>query len=104
MCLYMYTINCSVQVVVGGGKQAKTFPCSQWLSRSEGDGEIKRTLTRMTKATPTPSHMTYSVSIQTGHLRGAGTDANVFISLHGDKARTPERRLDNDPVNFERGR
>ncbi len=36
--------------------------------------------------------------------RGAGTDANVFIELHGDKGSVGRTRLDNATNNFERGR
>jgi hypothetical protein len=36
--------------------------------------------------------------------RGAGTDANVFIELHGAKGSAGEVRLDNASNNFERGR
>lgn len=35
-------------------------------------------------------------------LRGAGTDANVFIEMHGDKGSMGETRLDNAHDNFER--
>lgn len=37
------------------------------------------------------------------HHRGAGTDANVFIELYGDKGAMGERRLDTNANNFERG-
>lgn len=40
---------------------------------------------------------------QTGSMRGAGTDANVYVTLYGDEGESEERRLDNDPANFERG-
>ena len=36
--------------------------------------------------------------------RGAGTDANVFIALNGDKGAMGETRIDNAQNNFERGR
>jgi hypothetical protein len=36
--------------------------------------------------------------------RGAGTDANVFIALNGDKGAMGESRIDNAQNNFERGR
>jgi hypothetical protein len=37
-------------------------------------------------------------------FRGAGTDANVTIELHGDKAFIGATRLDNAADNFTRGR
>ena len=47
---------------------------------------------------------TYIISTKTGSMRGAGTDANVFITLFGNEGTSGERRLDNDVANFERGR
>lgn len=80
------------------------FHCAQWLSRNEGDGMIQRTL-GATFDPPKPFiGRTYIVTIQTGNLRGAGTDANVYITLYGSEGSSGEKRLDNDPANFERGR
>ena len=80
------------------------FQCGQWLSRTEGDGAIQR----MLQASKTPPKdcvgKTYLVATVTGNLRGAGTDANVFVTLYGSLRCSGEKRLDNDPANFERGR
>lgn len=81
------------------------FKCGQWLSRTQGDSLIERTL----DASTTPPSMqlpgkTYLLGITTGTMRGAGTDANVFITLFGENGTSGEKRLDNDPANFERGR
>lgn len=47
---------------------------------------------------------TYKISVKTGDRPKAGTDANVYIVLHGNGQRSPETKLDaffrND---FERG-
>ena len=82
------------------------FQCRQWLSRTEGDGAIQRTLSASPQAPLLESctEKTYLVSTQTGHQRGAGTDANVFVTLYGSEGNSGERRLDNHPTNFERGR
>jgi hypothetical protein len=48
--------------------------------------------------------VTYEVRISTGDVSAAGTDANVFITLHGQWGSAPERALDNaHENNFERG-
>ena len=39
-----------------------------------------------------------------GDRRGAGTDANVFIQVYGDKGTTKEIPLDNPQNNFERAK
>ena len=45
----------------------------------------------------------YEVTICTGDIRGAGTNANVFLVLYGDKAKSDEFWLRNKTDNFERG-
>lgn len=81
------------------------FKCGQWLSRTQGDGMIERTLEASSRppATQLPGK-TYLLCIATGTMRGAGTDANIFVTLFGEKGTSGEKRLDNDPANFERGR
>ena len=44
----------------------------------------------------------YRISIYTGDKRGAGTDANVYITLFGDLGDSGEKKLDNNKNNFER--
>ena len=36
-------------------------------------------------------------------MRGAGTDANVFVKLFGDNGETEEKKLESSGNNFERG-
>lgn len=38
---------------------------------------------------------TYTITVKTGDQKGAGTDANVYIILHGKGIKTEERKLDN---------
>jgi len=44
----------------------------------------------------------YTVTIKTGDIRWAGTDARVYITLHGDKGSTAEQYLDRKGNDFER--
>lgn len=48
---------------------------------------------------------TYTVTVTTGDVYGAGTDANVFITLYGDMGDTGERKLSKSENSnkFERG-
>lgn len=49
---------------------------------------------------------TYNVSVITGDVYGAGTDANVFLTIYGDLGDTGERKLSKSETNrnkFERG-
>jgi hypothetical protein len=46
---------------------------------------------------------TYAVTVTTGTPAGGGTDANVFLTLKGADAASPEFHLDGPGNNFERG-
>jgi len=44
----------------------------------------------------------YTVSTHTGDVRGAGTDANVLITLFSKDGNTAEMKLNDSKNNFER--
>lgn len=48
---------------------------------------------------------TYTVHVFTGHVMGAGTDANVFVNIYGETTDTGERHLkkSNHLNKFEKG-
>ena len=48
------------------------------------------------------SECQYPVHIYTGDKWGAGTDANVIITIFGEEGDSGEKKLDNDRNNFER--
>uniref|UniRef100_A0A3B5A4D6 Lipoxygenase homology domain-containing protein 1-like n=1 Tax=Stegastes partitus TaxID=144197 RepID=A0A3B5A4D6_9TELE len=105
------------------GSETTIFPCECWLAKSEDDGEtvrelvpsdiitekllrdgtLKRTETEVEDALETH---TYTVSVRTGDMYGAGTDANVFLTIYGDLGDTGPRKLaksENNKNKFERG-
>ena len=41
--------------------------------------------------------------VKTGDKRFAGTDANVFIQMSGEKTMTKKKTIDDEKNNFERG-
>ncbi|XP_061134122.1 lipoxygenase homology domain-containing protein 1-like isoform X3 [Syngnathus typhle] len=107
----------------GKGSETTVFPCERWLAKSEDDGEtvrelvpsdiitekllkggtLKRTETEVEDALETHQ---YQVSVRTGDMYKAGTDANVFLTIYGDLGDTGERKLsrsDNNRNKFERG-
>ena len=45
----------------------------------------------------------YTFMVTTSTLRGAGTDADVHVCLHGDLGDTPTTVLPSRPEHFERG-
>ncbi|XP_036382736.1 lipoxygenase homology domain-containing protein 1-like [Megalops cyprinoides] len=107
----------------GKGSETIIFPCERWLAKSEDDGEtvrelvpseiiqekllrdgsLKHTETEVEDALETH---TYKVSVMTGDVYGAGTDANVFLTIYGNLGDTGERKLSKSESNsnkFERG-
>ena len=53
------------------------------------------------------SATSYDVSLKTGDIRGAGTDANVFVQIYGEQGDTGKLQLrtaENTKNKFERGR
>uniref|UniRef100_A0A8D1I1A2 Lipoxygenase homology PLAT domains 1 n=1 Tax=Sus scrofa TaxID=9823 RepID=A0A8D1I1A2_PIG len=88
-------------------KDKYNFNCNCWLNANEDDNEIVR---EMTAEGPTVrrimSMARYRVTVCTGELEGAGTDANVYLCLFGDAGDTGERLLYNCRNNtdlFEKG-
>ena len=45
----------------------------------------------------------YNITVVTGRNRGQGTDANVYVTLHGDKGDSERMLLREDPDNFQEG-
>ncbi|KAI2661945.1 Lipoxygenase homology domain-containing protein 1 [Labeo rohita] len=107
----------------GKGSETTIFPCERWLAKSEDDGETVRELvpseiiTEKLLRDGTLKHNeievedalethTYKVSVRTGDMYGAGTDANVFLTIYGDLGDTGERKLsksESSSNKFERG-
>eukprot|EP01091_Cochliopodium_minus_P006324 TRINITY_DN1620_c0_g1_i4.p1 TRINITY_DN1620_c0_g1~~TRINITY_DN1620_c0_g1_i4.p1 ORF type:complete len:245 (+),score=98.47 TRINITY_DN1620_c0_g1_i4:542-1276(+) len=79
------------------------FPISRWFAKNEDDGLIERELI---PSNDTPlTAVSYKVVVFTGDRWGAGTDANVFIEIHGEEERkTKQVKLDNSDNNFERNK
>eukprot|EP00232_Nephroselmis_pyriformis_P000020 CAMPEP_0182904224 /NCGR_PEP_ID=MMETSP0034_2-20130328/31943_1 /TAXON_ID=156128 /ORGANISM="Nephroselmis pyriformis, Strain CCMP717" /LENGTH=161 /DNA_ID=CAMNT_0025039337 /DNA_START=10 /DNA_END=491 /DNA_ORIENTATION=- len=84
-----------------------------WLDKSEGDGKIVRTLEAPRPAAAAAGRgpggggdvgpIKVKVTVTTSDVRGAGTDANVTINIHGSKGGTGPLKLTSSKDNFERG-
>ncbi|XP_059845764.1 lipoxygenase homology domain-containing protein 1 [Hypanus sabinus] len=82
----------------------QTFPCRKWLDEDEGDGLIERELYEMVSLRQKRQKKhPWSLWIWTSDIKNAGTDANVFLQLYGDKGKSDEMCLDNNSDNFETG-
>lgn len=49
-----------------------------------------------------PPDISYHMTIKTGDKPNAGTDANVYFALHGDKGETPRIGLQDESKTFRR--
>ncbi|KAH0627806.1 hypothetical protein JD844_008220 [Phrynosoma platyrhinos] len=107
----------------GKGSEKTTFPCDKWLATSEDDGEIMRelvpskvftekllkdgTLKQIEEEIDDALEIhTYKITVYTGDISGAGTDASVFLIIYGDLGDTGERKLSKSETcmnKFERG-
>ncbi|XP_065818145.1 lipoxygenase homology domain-containing protein 1 [Labrus bergylta] len=111
------------QLRKGKGSETTIFPCECWLAKSEDDGETVRELvpseiitekllrdgklktTEVEVEDALETHA-YNVTVRTGDMYRAGTDANVFLTIYGDLGDTGERKLaksENNKNKFERG-
>jgi hypothetical protein len=71
--------------------------------QGEDDGQIVRELP-VSETIENLTTVVYEVKVITGDRRGAGTDANVSITLYGDKGNSGQPKvLQTAANNFERG-
>jgi hypothetical protein len=59
------------------------FPCSKWFDKKEGDQAIERVLPVAPKDAKAAKAQ-YKISVYTSDIKFGGTDANVFIEVHGE--------------------
>jgi hypothetical protein len=62
------------------------FPCGTWFDKTQGDHVIERLLQAADpKAAATSQKLSYKVTVSTSDVRFAGTDANVFMEVIGER-------------------
>jgi hypothetical protein len=66
-------------------EQVWFFSCDQWLDHKQGDAATRRLLKASDILVRPSRQCSYRVSVTTGNVRGAGTDANVFVIIHGSQ-------------------
>ena len=72
------------------------FNCEKWLSLYRGDCQISRELTPIRGKKLTKSK--FEIITITGDRLGAGTDANVFVTIYGTRGQTEKLRLESKTV------
>ncbi|XP_055401983.1 oxygen-regulated protein 1 isoform X4 [Bubalus kerabau] len=81
------------------------IPVQRWLARDQEDGEVCREFPVLNKGQPILPVTVYEVHVATGELWNAGTVANVYIAVYGEKGDTGSRQLfrSKSTLNFLRG-
>eukprot|EP00049_Salpingoeca_infusionum_P008102 m.131391 g.131391 ORF g.131391 m.131391 type:complete len:2461 (+) comp13915_c0_seq1:231-7613(+) len=102
-----------VEIHLTSSNKVFTFQCGEWLSKKKGNRRISVELPihtiekvvngeRVVEETfdIADQKTLYKVEVFTGDVFGAGTDANVFINLHGSKGDSGERHLTTSSTNM----
>lgn len=91
-------------------RQKYYFVYDGWIGKDVGQGVLYRDIPAKKNIPMETGHggsaglkTKYIVYIKTGDKRFAGTDANVFIQMSGEKTKTKKKTLDDEKNNFERG-
>ncbi|KAJ7410553.1 hypothetical protein BTVI_53174 [Pitangus sulphuratus] len=70
-----------------------SFPVHRWLAQDQADGEIPVELPVLQQGQPILPVTVYEVHVTTGDLWNAGTEADVYISVYGERGDTGSRQL-----------
>ncbi|XP_074841891.1 oxygen-regulated protein 1 [Carettochelys insculpta] len=70
-----------------------SLPTQRWLAQDQDDGEICRELPVLRRGQPVLPVTAYEVRVITGELWNAGTEADVYICIHGEEGDTGSRQL-----------
>lgn len=69
------------------------FTCNRWLAKDQDDGRIELELQPKVCEVYESNRTEYVIEVFTGDERRAGTDANVYLTLIGDKDDSTEKAL-----------
>ncbi|XP_010127568.1 PREDICTED: oxygen-regulated protein 1-like, partial [Chlamydotis macqueenii] len=70
-----------------------SFPAHRWLAWDQADAEISMELPVLQQGQPILPVTLYEVHVTTGELWNAGTEADVYISIYGERGDTGSRQL-----------
>ena len=99
---HAWFLECLSITDLSSGKRWRCI-CQQWLSLHHTDCQLSRTLLPKqilkdavsSDSMPKPLQE-YTFEVVTGDTRGAGTDANVFVTLIGSSGSTAKMHLKNE--------
>uniref|UniRef100_A0A8C8JME5 PLAT domain-containing protein n=1 Tax=Oncorhynchus tshawytscha TaxID=74940 RepID=A0A8C8JME5_ONCTS len=83
-----------------GNKSLYEFPINRWFAIDEDDGKIQRDIL---VGGSEPTGIVYHVQVVTGKVRGAGTNSNIHMLMHGTKGLKNSGKIFLQGGKFERG-
>uniref|UniRef100_A0A8C7SHR4 Lipoxygenase homology domains 1b n=1 Tax=Oncorhynchus mykiss TaxID=8022 RepID=A0A8C7SHR4_ONCMY len=83
-----------------GNKSLYEFPINRWFAIDEDDGKIQRDIL---VGGSEPTGIVYHVQVVTGKVRGAGTNSNLHMLMHGTKGLKNSGKIFLQGGKFERG-
>ncbi|KAL0979113.1 hypothetical protein UPYG_G00180880 [Umbra pygmaea] len=92
----------SVQIMVPVHGSQYIFPSQRWLSKDEADGKTEVEI-YPSEILDIEQFINYEITVVTGDVSFAGTNANVFIQIYGEKGKTEVITLASRSNNYERG-
>lgn len=84
-----FVLNFVLQITNKARSRTWFFYCGQWLDKKSG---LERTL-QASDTDPRASLVTYTLTVHTSDVKGAGTDANVCCEMFGVKGSSGVREL-----------
>lgn len=81
------------------------FPCMKWLADNKDDGKIERILKEDTNRREEPGEkVIWNLTVYTSDKKNAGTNSNVYLVLYGDRGKSDDLDIRENPENFEQGK
>uniref|UniRef100_A0A8C7SIN9 Lipoxygenase homology domains 1b n=1 Tax=Oncorhynchus mykiss TaxID=8022 RepID=A0A8C7SIN9_ONCMY len=91
----------SVQIMVPTSGSQYMFPSHRWLCKDEADGKTEVVI-YPSEILDIKQLINYEITVVTGDVSFAGTNANVFIQIYGGKGKTEVINLASRSNNYER--
>ena len=88
-----------IDIISSATNTSYCFPFNNWIDDKNG---LEHIIWRDGVQGTSMPMQEYRVTVYTSDIRGAGTDANVFMEMHGDKGSVGKNRLETHGNNFER--
>ena len=84
-----------IEIVDRMTRESYYFLADRWMDKKDGTNVVM-----LEPASRDSDKQVYQVVVTTGDKRGSGTDADISVILFGDKAVSPEMKLDNSANNL----